>query len=168
MPLRRLSILCIPFLLGACGYYSFTGASIPEHLRSVAVPLAVDETSSPLTTMDELLTRLLIERFVGQTRLSLETNEADADAVLAATIVRYVNEPAAVTGDEQAALNRVNITVAVRYLDRVRDETVLERTFTSFGEYDPLEEPLEGEQAAAGLALERIADDIFSAGTSNW
>lgn len=166
---RTLLLLLLAGLsLPGCAYYSFTGASIPEHLASVAVPLAIDETSSPLTTLDETLTRLLVDRFVGQTRLRLETDEAEADAVLLAAIERYANEPAAVSGDEQAEINRVTLTVRVRYLDQVEERTALERTFTGFGEYDPVAEGLAGEQAAAGLALERIADDIFSAATSNW
>jgi len=151
-----------------CGYYSFTGATIPEHLRTVAIPLVEDNSLSPLTTLDETLTELLISRFVRQTRLALETSEEDADAVLTVEIQRYANAPTSVTGEERAELNRITLTVSIRYYDRVEDNAVLERSFSSFEDYNPLEGGLEQEEEAARSALENIADDIFTAATSNW
>lgn len=163
-------LLCLVLagVLPGCGYYSFTGATIPTHLNTVAIPLAQDNTVSPLTTMDDILTQLLIDRMVGQTRLSLEPTETEADAVLSAIISQYRNEPTSVSGEEVAQLNRVTITVSARYLDRVEDEEILQRSFSSFAEYDPLAQGVEGEEQAAQTALQNIADDIFTAATSNW
>lgn len=151
-----------------CGYYSFTGASIPAHLNTVAIPLVEDNSLSPLTTLGESLTELLTARFVRQTSLSLETDEESADAVLTARITRYTNAPTSVTGEERAELNRVSVSVTVRYYDRVEEREVLERTFQSFEDYDPLTGGLEQEETAALSALQNIADDIFTAATSNW
>jgi hypothetical protein len=151
----------------ACGYYSFTGASIPAHLNTIAIPLVEDQSVSPITTLSDDLTQLLVARFVGQTRLSLQPGEDEADAVLTGRIERYSNEPASVGGEERATRNRVTITVSVVYLDRTRNEPLLERSFTGFDEYDPAG-GLDGEAVAAATALQRIADDIFTAATSNW
>ena len=96
-PSLRLALPLALLLLNGCGYYSFTGATLPEHLNTVAIPLAEDNSLSPLTTLDEALTELLVTRFVRQTRLSLETSEDDADAVLTATIDRYTSAPTSVT-----------------------------------------------------------------------
>lgn len=160
-------LLSVAFLSG-CAYYSFTGATIPAHLNTIAIPLAEDASASPIIALDETLTELLIERFVRQTRLALETSEADADAVLEVRIDRYVNEPTAVSGDERAARNRVTLRVTARYYDRVEDNVLVDRTFTSFEQYDPVAAGLEGEAQAARAALENIADDLFTAATSNW
>ena len=78
-------------LLSGCGYYSFSGASIPAHLTTIAIPLAEDRSSSPIAILDETLTELLVDRFVRQTRLSLVENEDEADIVLTAQITRYNN-----------------------------------------------------------------------------
>ena len=164
-PLLPLLVLLV---FPACGYYSFTGATVPAHLQTIAIPLAEDNSLSPLTSLDETFTELLIDRFVRQTRLSLQTNEDDADAVLTAKIDRYSSAPTSVTGEERAARNRVSIAVTVRYYDRLEDTELLQRTFNSFEDYDPLEGGLEAEEAAAAAALENIADDIFTAATSNW
>lgn len=151
-----------------CTYYSFTGATIPARLNTIAIPLAEDNSVSSVSTLDEDLTQFLVDRFVGQTRLTLETNEDNADATLTARIQSYSNQPTAVGGEERATLNRVTIEVAVTYYDQVEDQELLSRTFSSFEEYDPVEDGLEGEEIAANAALENIAEDIFSAATSNW
>ncbi len=165
--MRYLSLF---FLLAAagCSYYSFTGATIPAQLNTIAIPLVEDNSISPLTGLDNDLTRLLTDRFVGQTRLSLTPDETQADAVLTVIIDRYQNQPTDVSGDEQAALNRVSISVSVVYQDQVEDEELLSRSFTGFAEYNLDEDGLEGESEAAQAALEIVADDIFTAATSNW
>ncbi len=158
----------LPLLLSqtGCWYYSFTGASIPEHLETVAVPLVEDRSLGGVIGIDRQLTDLLIERFAGQTRLVLEPDEADADAVLTAVIESYRNEPTAVTGDEVAALNRVTIAVRVVYRDRVEDEERLSRTFSASEDYAATE--IEQEATAAEEVLRQIADDVFTAATSDW
>jgi hypothetical protein len=159
------SVLCL--LNAGCGIYSFTGASIPEHLRTVAVPLAEVRARGAAVDLDRQLTDALIERFADRTRLSLEPNEDEADAVLQATIQRYSITPVAVTGDEVASLNRVTLVVDILYRDRVQDEDRLSRSFTASADYDPAEGAT-GEAEAATLALEQIVGDVFTATTSNW
>ena len=158
----------LPFwLLSGCAYYSFSGASIPSHLNTIAIPLAQDRSTSPLTVLDESLTELLIDRFVRQTRLTLVEDEAEADLLLTVRIDRYSNAPTAITGREQAQFNRVTLSVFARYYNRLDDEA-LERNFSNFDDYDPLAGGLEAEEVAALGALKNIADDLFTAATSTW
>ena len=166
----RIRALIVVFLLSlgaaGCAYYSFTGATIPEHLSTIAVPLVEDNTVSTLTGLDDELTRLLVDRFVRQTRLCLETNESSADALLTVTIIRYQNQPTSVSGQEQATRNRVTIAARVAYQDQVNDVELVGRTFSAFEEYDPFDPSQE--ETAAFAALEKVADDVFTAATSNW
>lgn len=168
--LRFLPVFCllssVLWPLASCGYYSLSGAALPEHLGTVAIPLVEDRSVGGVPAMDQILTDLLVERFARQTRLSLEPDENAADAVLTAAIERYQNAPVAVTGDEVAALNRVSLTVAVRFLDRVEERERLARTFTASAEYDAA--LIDQEEVAAAAALQQIADDVFTAATSEW
>ncbi len=181
---RRAALLAVLALglataAGGCGFYSFTGATVPQRLDTVAIPLVEDVSQNPFPDLDNEMTQLLQDRFVQQTRLRLETTESEADALLGARIERYENEPTAVSGDERATLNRVTITVRARYVDQTEtaaDTTgapgspeLLDRTsFSSFAEYDPLQGGTDAEREAAQAALENIADDIFTAATSDW
>ncbi len=170
--LHRLALLLLGFMpaLSGCSYYSFTGATVPAHLRTIAIPLVEDRSLSTQTALDDRLTRLLVDRFVGQTRLSLAPDPDNADAVLTVVIERYTNEATAVGGQERTTRNRVSINVQVIYEDRVEEKELMRRTFSGFEEYDPFdpEKGLAGEDDAAAAALEKIADDIFTAATSNW
>jgi MoxR-like ATPase len=152
--------------LAGCAYYSFTGATIPAHLNTIAIPLVVDNSANTIPSLGDELTERLVNRFVRQTRLSLAPNEAEADAVLTVEIQRYNNAPSSISGEERAARNRVTISVSVVYLDQVGEEEILRRTFSNFEEYDPLN--IEAEVDAAIAAVENVADDIFTAATSDW
>lgn len=151
-----------------CAYYGFSGANIPSHLETIAIPIAEDNTSNPVPTLDRDLTNRLTDQFVSRTGFSLENNEPDADAVLTARIRRYSNQPTGVSGDERATRNRVQIDVDIRYYDQVRDSTMLSQTFTGSENYDPNQSGLNGERQAAQVAIERVAEDIFTSATSNW
>lgn len=165
--LRRWIAALLLTLLSGCGYYSFSGASIPPELDTIAIPLAELDAATPLPSLPDELTRLLADRFVRQTRLRLENDEASADAVLQARITGYRNEPTAV-GDDRAQRTRITITVAVRYAAREAPQPYLDRTFTAFSDFDALADGLDGEAQAAESALRQIADDVFTAATSNW
>jgi len=172
MAIRHL-VWALLLLLGAsglsgCAVYSFSGASIPSHLETISIPIAQDNTSSPINRLGANLTDLLTDRFVDRTSLSLTTDDAGADALLTARIQRYTNEPTGVSGDERATSNQVTIQVQVRYVDQTEDEELLRQTFSGSANYNPVEAGLNGERQAAQSALENVADDIFSTATSNW
>jgi len=168
----RLSLLAALLILGiggtGCVFYSFSGATIPSHLETIAIPIAQDNTANPINTLGRDLTNVLTDEFIGRTRLSLNNNETDADIVLSARIVRYRNEPTGVSGQDQATTNSVQIRVQARYQDQVNDSTMVDEAFTGTAEYDPTEAAIQGERDAAQLALERLAEDIFTTATSNW
>lgn len=64
-------------------------------------------------------------------------------------------------------LKRVTYVVDIQYGDTVQDEDRLSRSFTASADYDPAEGAA-GEAAAATLALEQVAGDVFTAATPNW
>lgn len=154
--------------LTGCSFYSFSGASIPSHLETIAIPIAQDNSSSPFNTLGTELTDVLTDRFVDRTSLSLTTNDADADALLTTRIEGYTNRPTGVSGQERATTNEITIRIHVRYVDQVNDEELLSRTFSGVANYNPVEAGLAGEEQASREALENVADDIFTAATSNW
>lgn len=162
---RRLALLALVLASGCA--YSFSGASIPERLRTVAIPLAEDRAAGGPAALDQRLTDALIARFADRSRLALASDEADADAVVRATIQQYSVAPAAVTGDNLAALSRVSIGVRVVVADQVQDSDLLDRVFTVTEDFAPAE-GLQGEAEAAERAVAQVARDAFTAATSDW
>ncbi len=164
----RALILALLLLLPGCGFYSLTGASIPDDIQTVAIPLADLDAATPVSTLADDLTRLVIDRMVRQTRLDLETDEAAADAVLTLRITQYRSSPAALASDDRAQLTRVSISVQARYARQDAEEPIFDRSFRGEADYDPVAVGPTGEVDAAAIALAEIADDVFTAATSNW
>ena len=165
----HLLVVVCTLVVSGCGTYGFTGGTLPQHVETIAIPIFEDRSRSGIPNLSDSVTELLIDRFVNRTRLKLESNEATSDSILSGSVTRYRNQPAAVGGNEQANVNRVNITVTAQYLDRVKGVEMLpSRAFTAFSEYDPIADGIDGESEAAVIALEQIADDIFTASTSSW
>lgn len=165
--LRLLALTLGLTLLAGCGFYSFSGATLPASLNTVAIPLAEDRTTGGPPDLDRQLTDALVSRFADRTRLRLVADEATADAVVRATLDRYSVAPVAVAGDDLASLNRVAITVTVVFEDQVEGAERLRRPFTATADYPPAE-GLAGEATAVQRAIEQIAADAFTAATSDW
>ncbi len=167
---RSLSVLAsclLTLALAGCGVYSFSGASLPAAVRTLAVPLAEREAPGGPPTLDATLTDALVERFVDRAGRRLEPDEGAADAVVRATLTRYTVAPAAVTGDNVAALNRLTLAVRVVMAEREAEAPRLDRTFTASADFEPAE-GLAGEATAAETAATQIARDAFTAATSEW
>lgn len=162
--------LALALLLGltGCGFYSFSGATIPAEYETIAIVPVENETATPLNNLGGELTDLLNERFVERTRLRLETNENEADVVLSGRLTGYSDEPAAVSGEERATRNEVSLRAEIRYRARERDSLLISDTYTQSETYDLAEGPDEGARSAALVALENIADAVFSDATSDW
>jgi len=167
--LAGFAVIALGVAGSGCSSYSFTGTTLPPHVETISIPVFEDQSRSGIPNLSDSITELLIDRFINRTRLRMAASVTDSDTILSGSVLRYRNQPAAVGGEEQATVNRVNITITARFEDRVKGrDMVPERTFTAFGEYDPVADGIEGENVAADEALRQIADDVFTAATSDW
>src|SRR5512139_985921 len=76
-----------------CGTYSFTGASVPEHLKTVSIPIAEDRSPAAIPGLRELLTDNLIRKFISDNSLQV-TERSTADATLESVITLVTDAPA--------------------------------------------------------------------------
>lgn len=156
------------FFCSACMSYSFTGTSIPNNVRTIYIPFFPDNSQSGLGDLSDRLNTALINRFVNQSRLSLDNDQETADSRLEGSIQSYRNRPFSVGGDEQANLNEIQIVVRATFQYSDGDEPEYSKSFTGNATYDVLENPVEGELEAASAALQQIANNAFNDAVSNW
>ena len=163
------SVLLIGIILSSgCLRYSFTGVSIPSDVSTIYIPFFTDNSNSGLSDLSDQLNEALINRFVNQTRLQLVDSEDQADIILNGSITGYSNQPFSVSGDQTASLNRVQITVNGTFIYTRDEDPVWNRSFTGQAEYDPAENPLDGEISAATDAMDRIAQNMFNDSVGRW
>ena len=145
--------------------YSFTGASVPENWKTIAIPLVEDQSGYGEPGLREEFTTLLTTLFINDNSLQV-AERSSADVVLSGSITNVVDAPAAVGGEEQVRTRRVTVTVRYRLKDMSTRRDVWEKTFSNWGEY-----PSGGlSQVRAGLeeAIRKITEDILLETVSGW
>jgi hypothetical protein len=162
-----ISIMLLFTVLG-CISYSFTGTSIPSDVRNIYIPFFPDQSQSGLGDLSDRINVALVNRFVNQSRLSLTNDQDSADSYVEGAIQNYVNRPFSVRGDEQANLNEVQITVRALFRFTKDEDPLWNKNFTGSATYDVIDNPVDGEIAAAQEALQQIANNMFNDAVSNW
>ncbi len=155
-------------LTSSCMRYSFTGASIPSDVNTIYIPFFPDRSNSGLGDLSDRLNEALVNRFINQSKLRLASSEEEADAVLDGTISSYSNRPFSISGDEVANQNQVQITVTVSFLYTKNSKPEWNKPFNGSFNFDPTDDPINGEQTAADEALKQITNNIFNDAVSNW
>lgn len=156
------------FICTSCMSYSFTGTSIPSDVETIYIPFFSDNSQSGLGDLSDRLYNALVNRFVNQSRLSLNNEQESADSWMEGAIQSYQNRPFSVGGDEQANLNEIQIVVRATFQYTDSDEPVYSKSFTGNATYDVLDNPVDGEIEAASEALQQIANNAFNDAVSNW
>jgi len=149
-----------------CGVYSFTGASVPEHLKTIAIPVAEDKSPAAIPGLRELLTEDIIQKFINDNSLQV-TERSRADATLECVITSVTDAPAIVSAGEQISSRRLTINVNVVYKDLVQKKTIFENSFNNYGDYVPGEVE-NNRESAIESAVDKISEDILLAVVSGW
>lgn len=150
----------------SCCAYSFTGASVPPHLKTIAIPIADDRSGSGEPGLRESLTQKLIQQFIDDNTLQV-SERTSANAVLECSIVSLNDAPAIVSAGEDITSRRITIGVRVIYRDLVKRLTIYEKTFSNYSDY-PSNDPITGRQSAIDAAIELISEDILLDTVSGW
>lgn len=150
----------------ACCVYSFTGASVPEHLKTIAIPIADDRSGGGEPGLREKITEVLTQKFIDDNTLQV-TDKTSANAILECTIVSLADAPSIVTAGEQIATRRITISVSVVNKDLVKRKTIFEKTFSNYGDY-PSGGSTDQRRSAIEEAIEKITQDILLDTVSGW
>lgn len=146
--------------------YSFNGANIPVDAQTFSVAYFPNNAQMVAPVLSQTLTDAMIERMERQTRLTQVTEEGDLR--FEGEIVGYDSRPASVSGDEYTTMNRLTITVRVRFTNELEPQYNYSKSFSSYGEYST-QTPL---QEAENTLIPEITDDlvtqIFNAAVANW
>ncbi len=156
------------FLLSCtgCGVYSFTGASISPDVKTFSVQYFQNRASLVQPTLSQTFTEKLKERFISQTNLRLVDN--DGDLQFEGYISDYKAIPVAIQGTQTAALNRLTISVLVKFTNTKDDKQNFETTFTRYADYDSRKSLSEEELALIEEINRQLVDDVFNKSVSNW
>lgn len=161
-------LLITPFLLfffTGCGIYSFTGAAIEG--KNINIHPFDNKARNVVPTLSPALTSKIRSRILSQTGLA-PVNTEDADYDLSAVITGYEITVSGVENTQRATQNRLTISLAVTFKNRLNKKADFNQTFSRFSDF-PANQTL---QAVETKLIEdignQLADDIFNKAFVNW
>jgi hypothetical protein len=157
-------ILCLPPLFFAsCGVYTFSGSTLPGHIKTVEIPVFANKTLEPGID-DDVTTELSREVLKSQLRPA----NSDADATISGAITRYVNRPHTFgAGGAEVSVEQyiVQVSAEVEFFDNRKEEPIYKGTVSGEGIY-----LFESEDEAIGRekAVKNLVEKIMQNSVQMW
>jgi len=147
--------------------YSFTGASISPDVKTIAIQYFPNNASLVVPTLSRVFTDALRDYFTSQTKLILVDRNGDLN--IEGAITAYTITPQAILGNETAAMNRITITVTVKFTNKKNEKQNFEnKAFTRFLDY-PSSQNLSAVQDGLIKQIDdQLVQDIFNQAVVNW
>lgn len=171
LPITYKELILVVFLLflftGCSVNYSFTGASISPEVKSINIKYFPNNASLVEPTLSQKLTDGLQDKFTSETNLVL-VNEG-GDLIMEGAITGYRTTPVAIQGNDQAALNRLTITIEVTYINTFDENMSFENTkFERYADYSSSRNLVEIQEALVEEINKMLIEDVFNKAVINW
>jgi len=162
-----LAAAALCWLSAGCGYTA-SPALLPQHLKTVAIP--VFENATPEVRLEEELTNAVILKFVQDNHLKV-VDEKTANAVVRGRVTQYKNSVFGFTQTGSSNEFRVTLAVEVTFKDLVKNRELWSGEIVKTANYYVVDVP--GQQAQSELdgrreAVSKIADEILSRSVEGW
>ncbi|HLO37853.1 MAG TPA: LptE family protein [Lacibacter sp.] len=157
-------VLLTSYLLSSC--YSFKDVSIPPEVKTVKVNYIENRARIVNPQLSQRLTDKLRQKIVNQTRLS-QTNSDDAHYDVSGQITDYYVTTSGVS-NQQAASNRLNVTVHLVFKNRLDDKKNFEADLTRNFDFSASKSLSAAEAELTDLIVQNMTDEIFNRIFSNW
>ncbi|HYH56756.1 MAG TPA: LptE family protein, partial [Anseongella sp.] len=148
------------------GCYSFSGAAISADIKTCSVQLFQNRAPLAPPAFSSQLTEALKQKIVNQTALSLSNN--GGDVIFEGSITGYNVQPVALTGGETAELNRLNVSISVKYTNSVDPKQSFETSFTRSREFSAGQNLQTVQNSLIEQLLPELVDDMFNQAFVNW
>ncbi len=167
--LKYILLLCTLTAMSGCSFkinYSLSGASIPPAAKTFSVAYFPNNAPMVSPILSSTLTTALQDKFSRQTRL--QQVDEGGDFAFEGEIVGYTSTTASVSSSDYALLNRLTITVKVRFTNAVIEKSSFNKTFSAYADYDSTRLLTEVEGELIPEIVDQIVTDIFQAAASDW
>lgn len=159
------ALLCLG--LASCKMrVSLSGASIPEEAKTVSVGFFTNNTTLGAPSLSQRFTEKLRDVVSQQTRLALMKQNGDLQ--FEGYISDYNVAPVAIQSNDQAAMNRMTITVNVKYTNKFEPAKSFEQTFTQYADALSSQNISSVEPVLVQEIYRKIGEDVFNRAFNNW
>jgi hypothetical protein len=152
--------------LTSCGIYSFTGTTLSPDLKTITVNNFTLQTAGGPTNLALNFNERLKEYYQRYTSLKVVPN--NGDLVLDGTITNYDLIAVAPTASDQAALNRLQITVQARFVNNKDETKNFEQSFSFYQDFPQNQTLTQNEARLVPKILDQLVLDIFNKTAADW
>lgn len=163
---RLLALVACLLLAGCTGGYSFTGASIPPGAKTIAIRTFPNYASTVNPQLSQTLTDQLTQMFSSQTPLAVTTS--DGDLVISGEITGYDTRASALSSSDEVSMNRLTITVKVKFVNSFDPDADFEQQFSRYRDYAASQDFSSVESGLMSEIVNELCEDIFNKSVVNW
>jgi hypothetical protein len=146
--------------------YTTSGASIPAEASTFSVSYFQNNAQLAQPALSQKITDAIIDKISSQTRLKLTNGIGDLH--FEGEIVGYDTRPEAIQANETAAMNRLTITINVRFQNSIDPTKDFETRFSRFQTYSSSESLANVENNLIDLINTELVEDVFNRALVNW
>lgn len=160
----KITTLILAIILSGC--YSFTGGSVPEHLKTITLAPIEDNSGFGFPEVQNILAIELADSF--RTDNSLQIVDAGGDAILTVRISSISDQTTSAGAGELETEKRLTISLNADYYDNVKQKDIFKnQSFSNYLNYD-INNAQANRNEAAREILEQLSNDILLAVISGW
>ena len=161
------ALVAAMFVVQSCGIYSFTGTSIQPEVKTVTINYFEYKALKVNPSLSNEMTTALQDKFLKLTKL--EQVDIDGDLEIIGEISGYDVKATSITANEQAAQNRLTVSVRINFVNRKFPEDNFEnKAFSAYADFDANESLDAVEASLCEEIVEQLCEDIFNATVANW
>lgn len=161
------TIILILAIFASCKIkYSLNGATIPIEAKTVSVAFFANKTTLGTPSISQKFTEKL--RDVVSTQTNLALMKQNGDLQFEGDIVDYNVAPVSIQSNDQAANNRLTITVSVKYTNKFDVSKSFEQNFSRFADFKANTSISSQEDVLLTEINRQLTEDIFNKAFNNW
>ena len=160
-------LLLLAVVLASCKLsVSLTGGTVDARAKTVAITNFPNNASLVNPMLSQSFTTALKDKIQGQTPLTIVSRNGDYS--LEGEITGYTVSPVAIQGNETAAMNRLTITVRVRFVNSFDETQNFDQSFSRYADYSSNQNLSSVESNLINSINDALTDDIFNKAFVNW
>lgn len=165
--IATLLLAVLTIWLGACKpHVSLNGATIPPEAKTISVGFFSNNTTLGAPSLSQRFTEKLRDMVSQQTSLALMKQNGDLQ--FEGYISDYNVMPIAIQSNDQAAKNRLTISVNVKYSNKFDATKNFDQVFTRFADFNSTESISSKEPELVTEIYRQLTEDIFNRAFNNW
>ena len=164
--MKKTIFILLFFVFNSCGFYSFTGASISNDVKTFSVNYFNNKSNNINASLSSVFTGKLKEHITSQT--SLEQVEDNGDVTFKGDIIDYSIKPISIQANETARQNRLTIKVKVEFENKFDENLNFNSNFSRYKDFPSSENLSQVEEAYMQEICIELAEDIFNKSFVNW